>query len=309
MREAKIQLEAVTPLLIGGADPNGPPQARAPSFRGLWRYWLRAAAGAVIGDKNKKALKSIEEAVLGSPDRGSPLTLRIPQKEFRLSTGKVPILPHAEGRGVRRPAINAGETFELYITCLQVDTQPARLIWQAGLKSLQLALALGGIGLRSRRGYGTVHVCDVNGTEELTVFPETYQGWETFITDITQQTIAAFDLLAQHLGLNRPGLSDGPSPYPCANRRGMLFLGDEVHESAMDAVIAFMDHVSQADWLGGIDPRQASPLWLRPVKVENGYRLLMSVLASDFEKCDYGKVEDFIRDFGANFIHVEGWNQ
>ncbi len=42
-----VTLETVTPLFLGGADPRGAPELRAPSFRGAMRYWLRAALGTV----------------------------------------------------------------------------------------------------------------------------------------------------------------------------------------------------------------------------------------------------------------------
>jgi CRISPR-associated protein Cmr1 len=37
-----VELETVTPLFLGGAEPRGsPPELRAASVRGALRYWLR----------------------------------------------------------------------------------------------------------------------------------------------------------------------------------------------------------------------------------------------------------------------------
>lgn len=41
-RTLTVTLETVTPLFLGGADPRGAPELRAPAFRGALRYWLRA---------------------------------------------------------------------------------------------------------------------------------------------------------------------------------------------------------------------------------------------------------------------------
>lgn len=40
-----LTLETVTPLFLGGADPRGAPELRAPAFRGMMRYWFRAVLG------------------------------------------------------------------------------------------------------------------------------------------------------------------------------------------------------------------------------------------------------------------------
>ncbi|MGQ9600679.1 MAG: RAMP superfamily CRISPR-associated protein, partial [Anaerolineae bacterium] len=54
MQRLTVTLETVTPLFLGGADPRGAPELRAPSFRGATRYWLRAALGGTIGDNDLK---------------------------------------------------------------------------------------------------------------------------------------------------------------------------------------------------------------------------------------------------------------
>lgn len=40
-----VTLETVTPLFLGGAVPGESPELRPSSFRGVMRYWLRAALG------------------------------------------------------------------------------------------------------------------------------------------------------------------------------------------------------------------------------------------------------------------------
>lgn len=61
--EIKLSLQTVTPLFLGGSNPKGEPELRAPSFRGVMRFWLRALLGGILGDDqqeifNQKSLPS-----------------------------------------------------------------------------------------------------------------------------------------------------------------------------------------------------------------------------------------------------------
>ncbi len=38
MRSLSVRVEAVTPMVVGGANPRGRPELRPPSFRGAMRY-------------------------------------------------------------------------------------------------------------------------------------------------------------------------------------------------------------------------------------------------------------------------------
>lgn len=41
----EVKLQTVTPLFLGGANPDEGPELRPASVRGVLRYWLRAALG------------------------------------------------------------------------------------------------------------------------------------------------------------------------------------------------------------------------------------------------------------------------
>ena len=155
MQEAKIRLATVTPLMLGGADQRGPAELRSPPFRGGMRYWFRAALGGVIGDDNLEGLHRLEGLVFGSPERGSPITVRIRPNQD-LNHARVYILPH-KNRG-RRDAIDAGETFEIVIsqTRSSGDETLDTLIWINACMAFNLMVLFGGVGLRSRRGYGSL---------------------------------------------------------------------------------------------------------------------------------------------------------
>ncbi len=48
LRSLDVQLEAVTPLWIGGASLQA--ELRPPSVRGCLRFWFRALAGGLMGE-------------------------------------------------------------------------------------------------------------------------------------------------------------------------------------------------------------------------------------------------------------------
>lgn len=41
---ANFTLKVLTPMFMGGADPEGAPELRAASIRGAMRFWFRAIA-------------------------------------------------------------------------------------------------------------------------------------------------------------------------------------------------------------------------------------------------------------------------
>lgn len=177
-------LETVTPLFLGGAKPRGEPELRSASLRGALRFWLRALLGAQLGDRDSKSLLAAENRVFGSTDTGaSPVILRMEPG------GNIPSLPkvsfsdlvkwdrerkayqrpglaylfYSAGRldGQERRAIAAGTKFALVLKTRPgaPTDDPFRLAYCA----LWLLTHLGGLGMRSRRGAGSLQVTDAEG--------------------------------------------------------------------------------------------------------------------------------------------------
>lgn len=299
-RTLTVRLETVTPLLLGGADGKTP-ELRPPSFRGAMRYWLRATLGGVIGDSHLEGLHKLENAVFGSTESGSPIRIRL-QPLDTLKSSKVFILPHKH-QG-RRNAL----TGRLKLIMAQTrDVDEA--IWNAACASLELALTFGGVGLRSRRGYGTLRTVEASDTR-LSSFPTTLDGWKPHVNRVAQTAVQAATELASVSNVSISGLPTGPAAYPCATRSGQIRLCDLQERSAMDAVQSFMRRVQRNRALGEIRPRrQASPLWVRPIQTGSAqYGLLCVVLVSKFPGSDYDFVRSFLDKFRGHYLQVKGWN-
>ena len=78
MQEVTFTLQTITPLFLAGADQTKA-ELRAPSFRGLMRYWQRALVGGLVGtDQNGfKQVMQAETEVFGATDTGSAVAIKI----------------------------------------------------------------------------------------------------------------------------------------------------------------------------------------------------------------------------------------
>ena len=170
-RTLDVELEAVTPLWIGGADTQA--ELRAPSVRGCLRFWFRALAGGLLGEVLTDVFAA-ESAVFGNTQRGSSVVVRLfGSPRIRVTVAGDADLEQLPGLGYmfwsvfqqKRDAIVPGEQFRLR---LQLRPFPFEAVDVAGRRvemsdsfelaaaSLWLMLRLGGVGARTRRGAGGI---------------------------------------------------------------------------------------------------------------------------------------------------------
>lgn len=308
MKEVAVTLETITPLFLGGADSRGQAELRSPPFRGGMRYWFRAVLGGVIGDHNLEGLHQLESLIFGSTNNGSPITVRVkPKSQLRFSTEY--ILPH--NRRGRRSAIDAGQEFEVSIS----QTRPSgdemldALIWLNACMAFNLMILFGGVGLRSRRGYGSLRIAN----SELNLIPRTplrLKNWDRHIQLITRSAISNAKKLAEYKKIPTVALPEPPTLFPCAAKGALVRLFPARLRSPRDAVVRSIEHMPRDNAFGGINPRQASPLWTRVISADNSYHLLFLVLPSKLKRrTDYDAVHQLLdRHFSAPDIEIEGWN-
>jgi len=301
-----VTLETVTPLFLGGAEPRDrPPELRVPAFRGALRYWLRTVLGGVIGDSNLEGLHQLESAIFGSTDYGSPIQVRL---HGALNASDEKVLPHKDGRQAGpRKAFESGQPLELVLSQLRSTDET---VWHVACAALNLALTFGGVGLRSRRGYGTLRI--VQSSDPTLVSPlaaTSLDGWKQHIKHVAEDAVASARHLAQSRKVALVDLPKGPTRYPCASHLGLIRVCDLQAGSSLAAVTQFMQKAPQDQAFGGIKPRQASPLWVRPIQLTDHYGLLLVVLASYFNGANYPTVQRFLaQHFPGEDLSVKGWN-
>ncbi|MCW3488688.1 type III-B CRISPR module RAMP protein Cmr1 [Dethiobacter alkaliphilus] len=141
-----FKCKVITPMFLTGVDGRTP-EMRPPSLKGVLRYWWRA----VKAMDNVSNMRETENKLFGGAGKGegrSKITVRAGYKQF--CTEKVQPLPHHKGdkKAYKSPAIVAGETFSITFSGQEaINSELEELFY--------LVSVLGGLGKRSRRGFGS----------------------------------------------------------------------------------------------------------------------------------------------------------
>ncbi len=127
LRSLEVELEAVTPLWIGGAGRQA--ELRPPSVRGSLRFWFRALAGGLLGEELRSVWEA-ESAVFGNTTRASSVVVRLfgsPRTGVSVvgGTEQLPGLAYMFWSVFqqKREAILPGERFRL-----RLNSRPSRLL-------------------------------------------------------------------------------------------------------------------------------------------------------------------------------------
>lgn len=175
-----VRLSAVTPLFIGGAEPNERAELRPPSIKGLLRYWYRALDGN-YQQHERRYFGSTDEgqaACLLQVDRWLEGDQQWDQNGYRryqrMQDGKpvngIGYLTYTLRMSPNnRRAITAGTNFTLTIQPRPgEDTREVRRAW---ITALWMLVHVGGLGTRARRGVGSLRIDDWSGWPECAVLP------------------------------------------------------------------------------------------------------------------------------------------
>ncbi len=189
-RVIEARFEVVTPLFCAGADPKRA-ELRLPSFKGVLRFWWRALAWSRLnGDLNE--IQSQESEIFGSADGGQSrvrMRLVVNRAPVTVTSGQVltktPRGDDVVGQGARYLGYGVMEAFarckkktqagqltqkktqagQLTRSCLRAPIDftvslQCRDLDNAALDSVRDALKalglLGGMGAKSRKGYGSL---------------------------------------------------------------------------------------------------------------------------------------------------------
>ncbi|MEP0805349.1 MAG: type III-B CRISPR module RAMP protein Cmr1 [Chloroflexota bacterium] len=311
-KEFRVTLETVTPLFLGGAEPRSdPPELRASAFRSAMRYWFRVTAGGVIGDHNLEGLHKLESALFGSQNAGSPIALQVSGNP---SSSKHFILPHKQS-GPRK-AFDSEQEITLTI---RARSGTSDLIFLNVCMALNLALLFGGVGLRSRRGFGSLRVAESSDAKIIPPTPMTLDNdkWKKRIEIITTSAITWATKLAESMNVPVTGLPNAPTNFPSAAKGGLIRLTKIEDDDSEEILKTLIGSMPQVNYLGGIFPhqnpsRQSSPLWARVFWADDGYHLLMCFLPSKLAKNahnDYAKIKPFLDSkFPGIDLTIPGWN-
>jgi len=318
MPKLTVTLETVTPMFLAGADGRTP-ELRAASFRGALRFWLRALLGAYAGD-DLKTLHEEESKVFGSTDGASPVIVRTAAWDHSLKQGNRRVLPHSERKRFALPAFVEGSQFTLTLA-----TRPGQQLPDEALAALLLMLNLGGVGKRSRRGFGSLQA--IEAVQETLILPE---GAKALLEEQPEDGKA----LAQHLSdvldqAHSLANAIGISPYGANALPGYPVLSD-AHALVLVCQHAFThpehpygqamvdfwkkvlrvlpfrgeDEFGYAKKRRGKPIRRASPLMLHLWRTGAGHHLVLTAFRarlSEWEKGNWSLVEQLLDDCHKNW--------
>ena len=259
MKTIQLELETVTPMFLHGPH-NETLELRSPPFKALFRYWWRAT----VGETNKDRLREREGDLFGNTKKRSPILVRIPRPVPPLTTADYPPLPQRPSF-VRNAYLPNGE-FNLTLT--------APLLSQYE-KIAEISFLLGGVGNRSRRGFGSIR----------------YQkGWHfPNVSDLQQKVYQTLDGIVprrfhQSGSTIQIGTTSPVPPYPVIKA---VYFGQTLSND-VDKLLRKIGQVTSAeranenDAVGSPDPRMASPLIVRVHKIQNEFVPIVTQLNSIF---------------------------
>lgn len=208
MSQLTATFRIVTPIFLGGADPTTQAELRVPSIKGALRFWWRALMWGKVNDIAE--LRRREADLFGSSDvgqskvlmrlelLGSPAALKAGDVLGQAGTKAAAYSGQIVGDGARYLGYGLMDAFNgknsqagrLMRSCLsgpiefklhlhfKVDNDKARQRNEV-LSAVKLLGLCGGLGSRSRRGYGSMSLISLKQDAEIVwTAPTNPEAWE-----------------------------------------------------------------------------------------------------------------------------------
>lgn len=318
-RVKKYEIRLVTPAFIAGADQQ-PPEIRAPSIRGCLRWWLRL--GARAAGASLEQIEREEDEMFGSTERGQRLILRvrdvIPGRKEELSYQAFgfdhkylwfPLRPERDSAAaIARQAVAVGTTFRLEAIAPPAVRDSAEALARLDVVVRRWVL-LGGIGMRSRRGAGSLWFERLPGGARL---PSGKTEIERLLASAREPSLkSAVDLRLSPRPFPswRKALEDVGNHYRGQRQRVRTEQGRKALPVLGWPIMKFPGGdrlVVDGEDRGGRGERMASPVMLKIVPDGAGFRWLLVVIKEPFVdliRSGEGEVRarDVLRNFGEGF--------
>lgn len=307
MEKIEARFKIVTPMFISGADQTKA-ELRVPSIKGALRFWWRA----LNYEEDPRVLLEKESEIFGSSNQDvgqSKVKIRLKNVDsspvqikrkwdvndwksyvgYGLSEDKP---PHS---GRFRQYLDIGGLFSLSLS-LKDNSNDV-------IDSLKLFSLLGGLGSRSRKGWGSISVISSNTDWNP---PNDRQEYKGQLSDLT---------------LARDGIPDEAPAYSAISSEAVIRIGPSV----TDPMAAFQDIGEKyKEHLKSIEPiqragfglprknvrndRRGSPLFIHIHQCGSESFWVCTFLRSQFDENNaeppngYGPVERFMNSIGGDLI-------
>jgi len=172
MQTITFECEVITPMFLAGAD-GVTPELRPASIKGALRFWWRAMNGHLVSeDGDLSALKNREAEIFGGSGDGqgrSKVVVRVVSKDFSVEQfGRVNMnIKYLAYGSEERNFIDVGSTFDVKIS-INVSNSDEILAIKNDIKiAFSLLTYFGGLGSKSRNGFGCFYSKNVFSFEQL----------------------------------------------------------------------------------------------------------------------------------------------
>ncbi|SEM58630.1 CRISPR-associated protein, Cmr1 family [Syntrophus gentianae] len=184
IKKREFDCEVVTPMFLGGANPKKA-EMRAPSIKAVMRFWWRA----LYEGENIEEMTKDEAKIFGSTEKKSSVSVTIGIQNEKATTNHLPsgkkIMVTSKGGtfpisiieylafGLLDPQKREGKYIKEHFepnSHLKIILTFPKTIEADLMKALNAMISFGGLGSRSRNGFGSLH-CD-----ELTEFTLPKEG-------------------------------------------------------------------------------------------------------------------------------------
>ncbi|MHB1127773.1 MAG: type III-B CRISPR module RAMP protein Cmr1 [Bacillota bacterium] len=273
MNRSEWVCEIITPISIGSAFPKKP-ELRPPALKGMMRFWWRALSG----DLTLAELKTEEGKIFGASDKKigrSKFALRM--QSHGLMTAEYSPVFHRNDRG-GITAFAPDQQFKLILTSTGAEKQH-RLYEEL----LTLTLVFGGLGKRSRRGFGSVQVQRLNG-EIIPVIDTAEQELERMLDllNAVKPGIFKWDKSSNKIVSAQAFTGD----YPWIREITLGRLYKDYRALLQTISQASHDFASNYTGIAPVDSRKirlASPVYVSAIKAGEGCRPVITTLHTAFQ--------------------------
>lgn len=265
MQTTQLELETVTPMFLHGANSRNGLELRPPPFKALFRYWWRATQSITRSND----LREEEGKRFGKTGQKSPLLIRLSFSEELKKDGYQPLPHHTGGwdcgnclqgekpcrKNYSNDAYCPGQQFKVTLTANNVPHYAS---------VAKLGFLLGGVGNRSRRGFGSVRETswvfqDVpHLRSEILQTLDSVAGPRQFVDNgssiVSSLTLLAYPVIRE-IFFGQPMYND---PVPLLKK-----IGQATHDH-------YDRHNNALGYARG-QQRMASPIHIRIQKVGNNY--------------------------------------
>jgi CRISPR-associated protein Cmr1 len=311
MQTISATYRVTTPMFLGGADPRGAPELRVPSIKGLLRFWWRAIRWSdfLAQCQNDKSaafteLRKSEDALFGSIRTGQSSFLMSaawaaagsespkvqstwpPNQAFGSGYLGYGITESKRQALTHRTGWSEGCSFTVKCAFPKRAGEASQMV-DARLKEINLAIRslgmFGGLGARSRRGFGSVAL---NKVDQGPVNVETRDSLIQQINSLIPKTangteLPPFTAFSRHAQVR---LFD-PDPKNFPARKVHDLLGESYRSfRGQPGRLRGASKRPMGLPLAGVDTarRRASPLVMHIHPVSSGHLGIVTFLPSEF---------------------------